>query len=59
MSTGRSRYSKIRANNASELTSDTPTPSNWVSGRNRPLCSVVNAMRVPIVSVVPGSPAPT
>ena len=48
----------MRANNASELTSETPTLNSEVNGRNRPPCSVVNAMRVPIVSVVPGSPAP-
>nr|BFE70901.1 hypothetical protein GCM10020092_042020 [Actinoplanes digitatis] len=34
-STGRSRYSKMRANRASELVSETPTPSRPISGRNR------------------------
>ena len=58
-STGRSRYSKIRANSASELTSWTPTLSSPISGRNSRPCSAVNATRVPIVIVpaVIGSPA--
>jgi hypothetical protein len=60
MSIGRSRYSKMRANRASELTSDTPTSSRPISGRNSPACSVVNAIRVPIVIPPPvtGRPAP-
>ena len=49
----------MRANRASELTSDTPTLSRPVIGRNSPFCSVVNAIRVPMVMVpaVIGSPA--
>jgi hypothetical protein len=48
----------MRANRASELTSDTPTLSRPMSGRNRPDCRAVKATSVPIVRVVPGSPAP-
>ena len=48
-STGRSRYSKIRANRASELTTDTPVLSRPVSGRKRLFCKVVKATRVPMV----------
>ena len=59
MSTGRSRYSKIRANSASELITDTPVLSSPVTGRKRLFCRVVNAIRVPIVMTpaVTGRPA--
>ena len=59
MSTGRSRYSKIRANSASELITETPMLSRPVSGRNRLFCSVVKAIRVPMVMTpaVIGRPA--
>jgi hypothetical protein len=59
MSTGRSRYSKILANKASELVSETPTFNRPINGRNSPACRVVKATRVPIVMVpaVTGSPA--
>ena len=58
-STGRSRYSKIRANSASELINDTPTLSRPTIGRKSPACSAVNATSVPIVSIpaVNGRPA--
>ncbi len=58
-STGRSRYSKIRANSASELITETPVLSRPVSGRKRLFCRVVNATRVPMViaPAVTGSPA--
>ena len=58
-STGRSRYSKIRANSASELITETPVLSSPVSGRNRLFCRVVNAISVPMViaPAVTGRPA--
>ena len=58
-STGRSRYSKIRANRASELITETLVLSNPVSGRNRLFCKVVKAIRVPMLMMpaVFGRPA--
>ncbi len=58
-STGRSRYSKIRANRASELITETLVPSRPVIGRNRLFCRVVKAIRVPMLTVpaVTGRPA--
>ena len=59
ISTGRSRYSKIRANSASELITETLVLSRPVSGRNRLFCRVVKAIRVPMViaPAVTGRPA--
>jgi hypothetical protein len=58
-STGRSRYSKIRANSASELITETLVLSRPVIGRNRLPCRVVKATRVPMLTApaVTGSPA--
>jgi len=58
-STGRSRYSKIRANRASELITETPVLSSPVIGRNRLFCRVVKAISVPMLTVpaVTGRPA--
>ena len=48
MSTGRSRYSKIRSNSASEASMSAWTPSSdWIGNSSR-VCSVVNATTVPI-----------
>ncbi len=49
ISTGRSRYSKIRANSASELVIVTLTSSRLISGRNRFPCRAVNATSVPML----------
>jgi hypothetical protein len=49
MSTGRSRYSKIRPNSASEVWTSIPTPSSDCSGKKRRVCSVVNATSVPML----------
>ena len=48
-----------RANSASELITETPVLSRPVSGRNRPFCRVVKAIRVPMVitPAVTGRPA--
>ena len=48
MSTGRSRYSKIRPNSASEVCTSRPTDSSCCIGNSRRVCSVVNATTVPI-----------
>jgi hypothetical protein len=48
MSTGRSRYSKIRPKSASEVCTSRPTESSdWIGNSTR-VCSVVNATTVPI-----------
>ena len=53
MSTGRSRYSKIRSNSASEDSTSVCTPSSdWIGNSSR-VCSVVNATTVPIVIELP------
>ena len=57
MSTGRSRYSKMRANSASELCTCTPVRSSAFSGLNREFCRVVNATSVPIETVEPPASA--
>ena len=49
MSTGWSRYSKIRSNSASELCTSIWTPSRLPIGKNSRVCSVVKATSVPIV----------
>ena len=46
MSTGWSRYSKIRSNSASDVWTSRLTPSSEPTGKNRRVCSVVNATRV-------------
>jgi len=46
MSTGVSRYSKIRSKSASEVWMSRPTPSSEPTGKNRRACSVVNATSV-------------
>ena len=58
-STGRSRYSKIRANRASELITRTLVLSKSVIGRNRLFCRAVKAIKVPMLTVpaVTGRPA--
>jgi hypothetical protein len=48
MSTGRSRYSKIRVNSASEVWMSIPTLSSDWSGKNRRVWSCVKATSVPI-----------
>ncbi len=57
MSTGMSRYSKIRTNSACEVWMSTPTDSRLCIGKNIRVCSVVNATRVPIETVVAPTPA--
>ena len=51
MSTGWSRYSKMRSNRASEVCTSACTPSRLPTGKNRRVCRVVNATRVPIETV--------
>ena len=46
MSTGRSRYSKIRSKRASELCTSTETLNRLPIGAKSRVCSVVNATRV-------------
>ncbi len=56
MSTGRSRYSKIRPNSASEVWTSRPTfSSDWI-GNSRRVCSVVKATTVPIEIALPPEP---
>jgi hypothetical protein len=43
MSTGWSRYSKIRSKSASEVCTSSPTPSSDPTGKKRRVCRVVNA----------------
>ena len=49
MSMGRSWYSKIRLNSASEAVTSTPTFSRPISGRKRVPWSAVKATSVPMV----------
>jgi hypothetical protein len=53
MSTGRSRYSKMRANIASEVCTSSPTESSDWSGNRRRVWSVVKATTVPIEIACP------
>ena len=46
MSTGWSRYSKIRSKSASDVCTSTPTDSIEPTGKNSRVCSVVNATSV-------------
>src|SRR2546421_124329 len=48
MSTGRSRYSKIRSNRASELWMSRPTESRLLIGKNRRVWRGVKATTVPM-----------
>ena len=48
MSTGRSRYSKMRSKSASEASTSVPTESSCAIGKSRRVCSVVKATTVPI-----------
>ncbi len=54
-STGRSRYSKIRWNSASELCSSTPVWISDTAGRNRVCCNDTNATSVPSEAI--GTPS--
>ena len=52
MSTGWSRYSKIRSKSASDVCTSSPTPSSDPTGKNNRVCSVVNETSVGTVSDV-------
>ena len=57
MSIGRSMYSKMRSNSASDASQSAPTPSrDWI-GKSRRVCRVVNATTVPMRSTARQSAA--
>ncbi len=58
ISTGRSRYSKIRSKSASDVWMSIPTESSEPTGKKSRVCSVVNATTVPrSMSPANGCPA--